>query len=272
LTLLTAADLGMTKLHCALPPLANGTSHTNALQLVRNLRARGHSVSVDTEAMEAASRSLAREAALFDLPSGAPVEYDEAYYQHTLPGGVLTTTRRQLAELGKAELMPKVVEEAVRVRADLGWPIVVTPFAQYIVTQASINVITGERYSRITDEVVDFVLGEFGEAPGEIDPDLRDRVLQTPRGRAGLKPQDETGIDGFRAKLGPALSDEELLLRAVMPKDQVEAMLERKARAADPLAGLLDALDGAASMSVNIRTEGRMFSAAGAGTAGGSRG
>ena len=273
LTLLTAADLGFTKLHCALPPLANGTSHTNALQLVRNLEARGHSVSADFDEMERASRCLQREASLFDLPQGAPVEYDESYYHHTLPGGVLTTTRRQLGEMGKADLMPQVIEEAVRVRADLGWPIVVTPFAQYIVTQASINVMTGERYSRISDEVVDLVLGEFGEMPGAINPELLDRVLQTPRGRAGLRPADDRSLDDFRKQLGSNLSDEELLLRGVMPTDQVEAMLARKARVTDHLGLLLEELNSdqtPISVSVNFGTS--RFSACGAPAAGGSHG
>jgi oxaloacetate decarboxylase alpha subunit len=175
--------------------------------------------------------------------------------------------------MGKADLMPQVIEEAVRVRADLGWPIVVTPFAQYIVTQASINVMTGERYSRISDEVVDLVLGEFGEMPGAINPELLDRVLQTPRGRAGLRPADDRSLDDFRKQLGPNLSDEELLLRGVMPTDQVEAMLARKARVTDHLGLLLEELNSdqtPISVSVNFGTS--RFSACGASAAGGSHG
>jgi oxaloacetate decarboxylase alpha subunit len=265
LTLLTAAELGFTRLHSALPPLANGSSHSNGLQLVRNLRARGHSVDIDLPAMEAASACLRREATLHNLPGGVPVEYDEAYYRHTLPGGVLTTTRRQLTEMGRPELFPQVVEEAVRVREDLGWPIVVTPFAQYIVTQASINVITGERYSRITDEIVDLLQGEFGSMPGKVDEDLLDRASRTARARRA-RTEEEPTLAALRAKLGPSLSDEDLLLRAVMPAEQVDAMVSRRARGRDGLAALLDALsvDGK-PYSVSVRGGCASFAASAAG-------
>ena len=264
ITLLKAADLGITKLHCALPPVANGSSHSNALQLVRNLKARGHDVDVDISAMEAASACLMREATLFNLASGAPVEYDEAYYAHTLPGGVLATTRRQLNEMGRADLLPRVVEEAVRVRADLGWPIVVTPFAQYIVTQASINLITGDRYSRITDEVVDLLLGEFGPMPGMVDQNLLDRALQTPRAKQVRTGRDELTLDDLRAKIGVTLSDEDLLLRAVMPAEQVDAMVKRRQASGGALSALLESLgDAKAPYSVSIRAAGGAVSVAG---------
>jgi len=264
ITLLKAADLGITKLHCALPPVANGSSHSNALQLVRNLNARGHDVDVDISAMEAASACLTREATLFNLASGAPVEYDEAYYAHTLPGGVLATTRRQLNEMGRADLLPRVVEEAVRVRADLGWPIVVTPFAQYIVTQASINLITGDRYSRITDEVVDLLLGEFGPMPGMVDQNLLDRALQTPRAKQVRTGRDELTLDDLRAKIGVTLSDEDLLLRAVMPAEQVDAMVKRRQASGGALSALLESLgDAKAPYSVSIRAAGGAVSVAG---------
>lgn len=272
LTLLKAADLGLTKLHCALPPLANGSSHSNALQLVRNLEARGHAPIVDKSALERASACLSREATLFGLPSGAPAEYDEAYYRHTLPGGVLTTTRRQLGEIGRPELLPAVIEEAVRVRSELGWPIVVTPFAQYIVTQASINLITGERYSRITDEVVDLLLGEFGPMPGKVDQELLDRALATPRA-CRVRNGGEQTLGDVRAKLGASLSDEDLLLRAVMPSEQVDAMVQRRQANRSALGSLLASLeDDKNPYSLAISARGASLSVAGGAAGGQHRG
>jgi oxaloacetate decarboxylase alpha subunit len=238
LTLLTGADLGLHRLHCALPPLAEGASHASAMQLVHNLRARGHTVDVDLDAMQKASDLLMREARLRNLPEGKPLLYDEAYYRHTLPGGVLSTTARQLREMGKEHLMPAVVEEAQQVRADLGWPIVVTPFAQYIVTQAALNVMAQERYQRISDEVVDMLLGDWGPMPGPIDPDLLDRVHELPRARqrATRAEQEAPSLEELRRRFGGSLTDEDLLLRAVMPGEQMDAMIvdrdsRRRARA-----------------------------------------
>lgn len=231
LTLLAGADLGLTHLHCALPPLAEGASHTSALQLVANLRARGHRVDVDVDAIRRASEALQREAVLRNLPAGSPAMYDESYYRNTIPGGVLSTTRRQLGEMGKAHLMPAVIEEAQQVRADLGWPIVVTPFAQYIVTQAALNVMAGERYKQISDEVVDMLLGDWGEMPGPVDPQLLDRARQLPRARnrQARTESEPPSLATLRERLGQDLSDEDLLLRCLMPGGQVDAMVKERA-------------------------------------------
>jgi oxaloacetate decarboxylase alpha subunit len=181
-----------------------------------------------------------------------------------LPGGVLTTTRRQLAELGKAALLPRVIEEAVRVREDLGWPIVVTPFAQYIVTQASINVITGDRYSRITDEIVELLRGDFGPMPGKISEDLLERASRAPRARQPRSSDDEPSLNDIRRKFGTGLSDEDLLLRAVMPAEQVDAMTRRRAAGNNGLNTLLDALrDDSRPLSISMHICGATFSASG---------
>ena len=224
ITLLEAADLGVPTLHSALPPLANGASHPEAQRLVSNLRARGHSVDVDLEAMARASAYLTRQAKIKNLPVGSPNEYDEAYYRHTIPGGVQSTTRRQLGEIRKPELFDAVIEESVQVREDLGWPIVMTPFAQYIVTQATLNVLSGERYSQISDEVIDLLRGDFGALPGTVDPELMDRAMSTKRGQQPVPDGSEVTLADLRHRFGETISEEELLLRAVMPTEQVDKM------------------------------------------------
>ncbi len=263
LTVLDAAELGIDTIHCALPPLANGSSHPAAQTLVRNLRARGHEVDVDLDAMDRASAYLRRQARIKRLPMGTPNEYDEGYYRHTVPGGVQSTLARQLREIGKADLFDAVIEESVQVRQDLGWPIVMTPFAQYIVTQATLNVIAGERYKQISDEVVDLLRGDFGPLPGRVDQELLDRAMRTQRGR---QPVDDGAADvsltELRNRFGRHLGDEELLLRAVMPAEQVDAMIA--ARASSPvssLRSLLDAVDSrGGSTTISLNTPGTTFS------------
>jgi len=254
LTVLEAVDQGMTTVHCALPPLANGNSHPAAERLVANLRARGHEVDVDTQAMADASAYLTRQARIKRLPSGAPAEYDEDYYRHNIPGGVLSTLARQLGELRRPDLLPAVKEEAVRVREDLGWPIVVTPFAQYIVTQATLNVMGGERYAQVADEIVDLLRGDFGPLPGPVDPDLLDRAMATKRAQQPLPGDDDVTIDQLRDRFGRHLPDEELLLRAVMPTEQVDAMIAARGRTTRDVVGrvlsMLDERPGVTSFSV----------------------
>jgi oxaloacetate decarboxylase alpha subunit len=234
-TLLAGADLGMTTLHCALPPLTEGPSHTSGLQLTQNLRARGHTVDVDLDAMQQASDILRREAVLRHLPQGQPWVYDEAYYRHTLPGGVLSTTRRQLAEIGRVQLMPAVIEEAVHVRSDLGWPIIMTPFAQYIVTQAALNVMAGERYRQISDEVIDMLMGDWGPMPGQVNSELLDRAMSSVRARkrSTSTSAEPPSLAALRQRFGAGISDEDLLLRAVMPTEQVDAMVNQRGQRGD---------------------------------------
>jgi oxaloacetate decarboxylase alpha subunit len=107
---------------------------------------------------------------------------------------------------------------------------VVTPFAQYIVTQAAINVIAGERYKRITDEVVDLLLGAFGPTPGPVNSDLLDRATSSARARYGGTLAEAPSIAELRVRFGTSISDEDLLLRAVMPAEQVDAMAETRSR------------------------------------------
>jgi oxaloacetate decarboxylase alpha subunit len=264
LSLLAAADLGMTKLHCAPPPVANGSSHRNGSQLVKNLIARGHSVSVDLPAMQAASDALRREARIANLPEAAPVEYDKDYYRHTLAGGILTTTRHQLTEMGRPDVASRMTDDSVRVREELDWPIVATPFAQYILAQATLNLLTGERHARLSDEVVDLLPGEFGPMPGPVNLDLPDRAMISLRAKQRA-PREEPGIDAIRARFGRGLSDEELLLRAVMPAEQVDAMIARRGRPDVGVSALLSALaDETRPWSVSLRAGNGRFVAMGA--------
>lgn len=251
LTVLAAADVGIDTIHCALPPLANGGSHPPAPRLVKNLRARGYEVDVDTDAMADASAYLSRQARIKKLPVGVPNEYDEEYYRHTIPGGVQSTTRRQLGEIGRADLFDQVIEESVQVREDLGWPIVMTPFAQYIVTQATLNVIAGERYQQLSNEVIDLLRGDFGPLPGPVDQNLLDRAMATKRGQE-TSDHEDVDLEELRRKFGRNLSDEELLLRAVMPGEQVDAMVAARGRSTrSALATLLDGM-GQGPTSVSL--------------------
>ena len=171
-----AATLGFATLHTAVAPLANGTSQPSAEATVRNL-----GIEVDEEAlavMSAHFRALALEKG---LPLGVPAEYDAAYYHHQMPGGMVTTMRRQLEELRRPELFEAALEETGRVREEFGWPIMVTPFSQFVGTQAVMNVMGGERYATIADDVIVYFLGGFGAPPAPPDPAVAERVLSHPR-------------------------------------------------------------------------------------------
>ncbi|MEA2320775.1 MAG: oxaloacetate decarboxylase (Na+ extruding) subunit alpha [Solirubrobacteraceae bacterium] len=222
---LEGATLGFSGVHTAVAPVANGTSQPAAEWTVHNLEAMGFSADLDLDAMRAMSEHF-RELALDKrLPMGTAGEYDAAYYHHQMPGGMVTTMRRQLREMRREDLFEAALEESGRVREEFGWPIMVTPFSQFVGTQAVMNVMAGERYANIPDDVIVYFLGQFGDPPAPHDPDVADRVLSLPRAKE-LRDVEPLSMDDARAKFGAGTSEEELLLRLTMPAEQVDAMRE----------------------------------------------
>jgi len=218
------AKLGFAALHTAVGPLGDGTSQPPAESTMRNIEAHGFTHDLDVEALEEVAQHFRTLAEVKGLPPGAPRAYDATYEAHQLPGGVVTTMRRQLEEIRRGDLFDAALAEVGRVRAEFGYPIVVTPYAQFLVTQASMNVIAPERYETVPDEVIRYFLGHFGQPPAPVDPDVADRILSTPRARE-LARSRPLSLEGARERFGARISDEELLLRMTMPAEQVDAMV-----------------------------------------------
>jgi oxaloacetate decarboxylase alpha subunit len=223
-TCLTAAAEGVSVLHVACGPLSSGTSLPDAQRLAANLRALGHRVNVDDRALALVATYFGKLAAAESRPAGAPREYDAGFLRHQVAGGVVTTMQRQLAELGLADRFDAVLAEVARVRAELGYPIMVTPFPQIVCSQAVYNVIGAGRYATVPDQVIRYVLGTFGRPAGPVDPGVRDRIMSLPRTRELMAEPPPPGLRDLRARFG-RVGDEELLLRAVMPAAEVDAML-----------------------------------------------
>jgi oxaloacetate decarboxylase alpha subunit len=215
---------GFHVLHTAVAPLARGTSNPAAETTLRNLEAMGFSHRLDLEALAAVSEHFREVAREKGLPIGQPQEFDATYYHHQLAGGMVSTTRRMLDELRRPELFDAVLDEVGRVRAEMGYPIIVTPVSQLVATQAVRNVIDGERWSNVSDETVRYFLGHYGEPAAPVAADVAERVLSRPRAEE-LRELEPLHLEGARGRFGPRISDEELLLRLTMPKEQVDAML-----------------------------------------------
>jgi oxaloacetate decarboxylase alpha subunit len=253
MTCIAAADLGVSTVHVAVDPLGSGTSLPPALRTVANLRELGHTVDIDDRALLAASQYFTQLARAEGLPLGAAQEFDASYLRHQIPGGVVTTMQRQLRELKLLDRWPAVIEEVERVRAELGFPIMVTPFPQIVCTQALFNVIGAERYGNVPDEVVRYVLGRFGRPTRPVDDNVRERILGRPRAAQLAAEPPPPSLTELRSRFGHAISDDELLLRAVMPAAQVDAMINAgpARRHYDPqLAPVLSLLRGLAGRSV----------------------
>ncbi|MHB9031205.1 MAG: pyruvate carboxylase subunit B, partial [Candidatus Latescibacterota bacterium] len=114
------------------------------------------------------------------LPGHAPMSIiDPEILLHQIPGGMISNLRSQLAQQKALDRLEEVLAEVPRVRSDLGYPPLVTPTSQIVGTQAVMNILTGERYKIVPNEVKNYVKGLYGRPPGPIDPELERRILGT---------------------------------------------------------------------------------------------
>ncbi len=224
LSYMTAAELGIDALQVACGPLSNGSSLPDAQRVAANLRELGHTVDINDKALARVADYFGDLAKAEGHPVGRPQDYDAAFLRHQVAGGVMSTTRRQLRELKLEHRFDDVMNEVTQVRAELGYPIMVTPFPQMVCTQALYNIL-GERYGNVSDQVIRYVLGSFGRPTGGLDPNVRDRILDRPRARELASEPAPLSLAELRKRFRAGISDEELLLRATMPAEQVDAMV-----------------------------------------------
>jgi oxaloacetate decarboxylase alpha subunit len=143
----------------------------------------------------------------------------------------MATLRWQLSQLKSEHRFNDVLREVAQVRKDLGYPIMVTPASQYIVAQATMNVLAGERYKNISDEVIQKVVSEYAiKTLGQTDPALREKIMNLPKTQEILdwKPV-QPSLEEMRREYGEDLSDDEFLYRTAVPIEYINAM-----RAAGP--------------------------------------
>jgi oxaloacetate decarboxylase alpha subunit len=222
---------GVHVLHTAVDSLANGPSMPATAMAVDNMRRLGHKVELDDSRLGEVSEHFAALARDNGHHVGAPVEYSVATVQQQFPGGMTGTLRNQLLTYGMEDRLPAVLEEAVRVRAEMGYPIMATPFSQLVGIQAMLNIVQGERYLTIPDENLMFLAGHYGPPPGPLDPDLLDRAFSSERGRVVREtPPAQPTLAEIRRRYGERLSDEELLLRYLIPGPDVDRIYEAGSR------------------------------------------
>lgn len=223
-----ALKLGVDAVHTAISPLANGPSLPPTERIVDFARRLGRRVSVDPEGLATMAAYFRDAARAAGKPLGRPAEYDPFHYRHQVPGGMMTNLRAQLAEAGLEARLDEILEEIARVREELGWLNMVTPTSQLVGTQAVLNVVQGERYRTIPDEVTKYALGHYGAPLAPIAPEVMDRILATKEARRyAVRAPLPSMVEPMRARFGGRISDDEVLLRIMFPEEHVEAMLAR---------------------------------------------
>jgi oxaloacetate decarboxylase (Na+ extruding) subunit alpha len=236
LSSLEAIRQGIHIVNAAIPPLAEGSSNPSVFDIARNARAMGHEPRIDEAMLRPVEEHLREVAKREGLPEGAPVAYDLQHYQHQVPGGMISNLRFQLGAAGLADRLPAVLEEIAQVRRDFGFPIMVTPYSQFVGAQAVMNVIAGERYRQVSDEIIQYALGGWGREESEsIQPEVREKILSRPRAEAlaRVRPEQPTLAQVRERWGGPGVSDDELLLNFFTDAEQVAQMRRVRAQRAD---------------------------------------
>ncbi len=236
-----AMKLGIRQIQTCVPPLSNGSSHPNIFNVVHNARVLGLEPNINEEPLRIVEERLTEIAKQEGLPIGTPLLYDERVYKHKIPGGVISVLKDQLGQLGIPHKLDEVLEEIPRITAELGYPVMITPHSQFIVSQAAVNVATGQRYKEILDCMIEFALGVYGVEDAGVpymDPNIKDMFLSHSNAKKiaekWARDQEEfskeVSLKDIKAKYGMEnASDEEFWLNFYQISDEL-----KKIRAAGP--------------------------------------
>lgn len=228
-------EAGIRTVHTCSRPMANGPSMPSTEGFVEILETLGYGHRLDTSTFAPVAENFVRQANVGNWDLGVPNEYTLLPYFHQLPGGATGTLKGNLAKHGMEDRFDEVIDEIVRVREELGQPIMATPFSQFVAIQAVLNVVSGERWGTVPDEVIQYALGHYGPLMRPVDPEAMEKIMAQPRAKslAGWE-RPQTTLKELRARLGESLSDEELLLRFHIADPEVDAMLAAGPIETDP--------------------------------------
>ena len=221
---LDAVDLGINILHSSIRPLANGPAVPSIEIMTRNLEMLGHTHNIDTSLLPPVADHFEKVGKAAGFLVNQYAEYDVLSIQHQVPGGMVGTLKAQLAQQEMSHRLDEVLEETAVVRKELGYPGMATPFSQLVGTQAVLNIVTGERYSVVPDEVIQYAAKFYGEPAGPIDENIMDKIMSAPRAKEVVaNPPPQPSIEELRKQYNVD-NDDELILRALVPEADLEKM------------------------------------------------
>ncbi len=234
MTNLKAIEAGCDIVDTALSPLGNGTSQPATEPLVATLKDTPYDTGIDLTALNELTVYFKKVAERltadgFLSPQVLKVDVNALIYQ--VPGGMLSNLISQLKQQGASDKLLDVLQEVPRVRADLGYPPLVTPSSQIVGTQAVLNVVTGERYKMVTKETKGMLTGEYGKLPLEPKADVIKKIVGDAE-RITCRPADRISpeLNNFRKEIEPYIEQEEdVLTYALFPQLAMPFFKRRKA-------------------------------------------
>ena len=235
MTALKAIEAGCDIVDTAISPMAMGTSQPPTEPLVAALQGTPYDTGLDLKKLDVVSKYFTKlrekylANGLLD-PKVLKVNVNALLYQ--VPGGMLSNLISQLKQMGKSDKLDECLEEVPRVRADAGYPPLVTPSSQIVGTQAVMNVIYGERYKNVTKEFKSLIRGEYGRPAVPIDPAFQKKILGDEE-PITCRPADrlEPELDGLRKKVAPYMEQEEDVLSYALFEQVATKFFEKRTAA-----------------------------------------
>ena len=226
---LKAAEAGVDVIDTATASLAMGTSQPATDSMVAAFQGTPYDTGLDVQLLSQISAHFKEISCSYEIPRNV-LGVDTNVLNYQIPGGMISNLSSQLAEQKSTHLLGEVLEEVPRVRADLGYPPLVTPSSQIVGTQAVVNVLSGERYKMVLTEVKNYLRGLYGKPPGEINPELLKNVLKDEEPITG-RPADllEPQLDQAREEIAEYIEQEEdLLSYIIFPNVAIDFFKRRK--------------------------------------------
>lgn len=208
-------------------PFSGGTGHLADETLLEIAKLTDRDAGLDMEALseayELANTIVNKYIASGDLRTRSLIP-NPKILQYQVPGGMLSNLLSQLEQQGAADKFNDVLKEVPSVRKDMGYPPLVTPLSQMVGTQSVLNVLLGERYKMVPNEIKDYVQGLYGKAPGKLDQAIVDQIMaQVTEKKTPVPPEDLPFVyDEMKAKmeefLGREAKEEEVVAYAIFPE------------------------------------------------------
>jgi len=225
---LKAIEAGADVVDTALSALALGSSQPPTESLVAALQGTEYDTGLDLEALSRINRHFESVKPKYK-DHLAPIRVNPEILSYQVPGGMISNLRSQLNELGHGDKLQEVFEEVPRVRADLGYPPLVTPMSQIVGTQAVFNVVTGERYKVKSKEIRDYVKGLYGRPPAPIAEEVRKQIIGDEEVYEG-RPADllEPMLESAREEIKEYARTEEDVLSYILFPAYAKAFFEKR--------------------------------------------
>ncbi len=224
-----AAEAGIDLLDCAISSMSLGTSQPPTETIVAALAQTARATGLDVGKLSEIGKYFAKVRKKYSEFEMGTFGVDTDVLQFQIPGGMISNLVNQLREQGQEDKLPEVLKEVPRVRADLGYPPLVTPSSQIVGTQAVLNVLLGERYKIVPKEVKNLVKGMYGRTPAPIDPEVKKLVLGDEEA-ISCRPADllEPEFDKAEAEIGELARGEEDILSYVLFPRVAREFLDRQ--------------------------------------------